>query len=583
MWNTEREEYEKQFLKVTLRLLISNLSLETSKSNWGEMMKWKGIWKLLQNRTVGIKLVPALRYGLALLILTAVYFSTGRFGQLLGAFSGFATLIWLPSGIAVASLYLGGFRLWPAITLGIFLVDLFAGASPLVAIGISIGCTLEALVCTALLRRERVHPELDTLHDIVILVLMAAPISAFISATTGVICLLLGGNIVLSSAYGTWSAWWLGDGISLLQLTPLLLTWSTWPQAPLSYKRLIELGLLSVFILVVGLFVFLGLPHLYQKGDPITYLVFPPLTWAALRFGPRGATSAFTAFSALAIVGTVLDLSPFSSGNLGERLFFLQCFMAVTAVTALILAAVMAERCALEQRKDDFISMASHELRTPLTCLQGYTQLLKRQLVGSNHPHVLHALATMETQTRKLSRLIADLLDLSKIQAGKLTFTEEMVDMNTLVHEIAEQIQQTSTQHQINVEGNTSGTIVGDRALLGQVLNNLLTNAIKYSPEAERIIIRLTSTAKHLTVSIQDFGIGIPITEQKKVFERFYRVAGKHRQTTAGLGIGLSIAHQIIEHYEGKLWVESVVGQGSTFSFSLPWRCGKRQALPKTT
>ncbi len=164
----------------------------------------------------------------------------------------------------VASLFLWGSRLWPAITLGTFLVDLFAGASPLVATGTSVGSTLEALVCTALLRRERVRPELDSLHDILVLVLMAAPISAFISAMTGVSSLLLGGSIVWSSVYGTWSAWWLGDVISLFQLTPLLLTWSTWSQATLSYKRLIELGLLSVFILVVGLFVFLGLPHLNQ-------------------------------------------------------------------------------------------------------------------------------------------------------------------------------------------------------------------------------------------------------------------------------------------------------------------------------
>ncbi|HEX3640025.1 MAG TPA: ATP-binding protein, partial [Ktedonobacteraceae bacterium] len=392
--------------------------------------------------------------------------------------------------------------------------------------------------------------------------------------------LLLGGSIVWSSTYGTWSAWWLGDVISLLQLTPFLLTWSTWPQATPSYKRLIELGLLSVFILVVGLFVFLGLPHPYQKGDPTTYLVFPPLTWAALRFGPRGATAAFAAFSVLAIAGTILGVSPFSTGSLGERLFFLQGFMAITAVTAMILAAMMAERCALEQRKDEFISMASHELRTPLTSLQGYTQLLHRQLAGSDRPHALHALATMETQIRRLSRLIADLLDLSKIQAGNLTFTEETVDMDTLVRETAEQLQQTSTQHQINIEGNTSGTIVGDRERLGQVLNNLLSNAIKYSPEAERIIIRLTSNAKHMTVCVQDFGIGIPTTEQEKIFERFYRVTGKHKQTTAGLGIGLSIAHQIIEHYEGKLWVESVEGQGSTFSFSLPWRLSQQRVVP---
>ncbi|HWS85319.1 MAG TPA: ATP-binding protein [Ktedonobacteraceae bacterium] len=136
---------------------------------------------------------------------------------------------------------------------------------------------------------------------------------------------------------------------------------------------------------------------------------------------------------------------------------------------------------------------------------------------------------------------------------------------------MVEQLQQTSTQHQISIEGSTSGTILCDRDRLGQVLINLLTNAMKYSPQAEQIIVHLTSTFRGLTVSIQDFGIGIPTTEQEKIFERFYRVAGEQKRTAAGLGIGLFIVHQIIEHYRGKLWVESVEGKGSTFTFSLPW------------
>ncbi len=539
------------------------------------MTKLKCTWKLPQSRTVGTGPVSILWYGITLLTLTAVYFGTGHFGLSLGAFSGFATLVWLPSAIAVVSLFLWGYRLWPAITLGTFLVDFFAGAPLLVVVGTSIGSTLEAVVCTALLKRERVHTTLDSLHDVLVLVLVAAPISAFISATIGVSSLSLGGSIVWAGAYGTWRAWWLGDVISLLLFLPLLLTWSTWSRMAPSYKHLIELGLLSMFILVVGLFVFLGPVYPHQK-----YLVFPPLTWAALRFGPRGATAALAAFSGLAIVGTILDVSPFSTGSLGERLFFLQGFMVITAVTTLILAAVMAERRALEQRKDEFISMASHELRTPLTCLHGYTQLLQRQLASSDHPYALQALATMETQTRRLSRLITDLLDLSKIQAGKLTFTEETVDMDALVREVAEQLQQTTTQHQITIEGNISGTIVGDRERLGQVLDNLLANAIKYSPQAERIIIHLASTAKYLTVSVQDFGIGIPTAEQEKIFERFYRGTGKNRQTASGLGIGLPIAHQIVEHYEGKLWVESVEGQGSTFSFSLPRSLSQQKVVP---
>jgi signal transduction histidine kinase len=542
-----------------------------------ETTKWKGIWKLPQRRTGEIRLIRAFRYGTALLILTAAYFVTGRFGLSLGAFSGVATLVWLPSGIAAASLFLWGYRLWPGITLGAFLVSIFSGSPPLISAGISIGNTLEALVCTALLKRERVRPALDSLHDVLVL-LVAAPVSAFISATMGVGSPLLSGIIHWPSVYITWSAWWLGDVISLLLLLPLLLTWSTWPPAISSLKRLVELVFLCVFILAIGLFVFLRMP--YHEGYPVSYLVFPPLTWAALRFGPHGATTALVAFSALAIIGAVLDTSPFSTGSLGIGLLFLQSFMTITAATTLLLAAMMAERWVSEQRKDEFISMASHELRTPLTSLQGYTQLLQRQLAGYDHPRALHALAIMETQTRRLSRMIADLLDLSKIQAGKLTFTEATLDMDTLVREVAEQLQQTSTQHQIAIEGNMSGTIVADRERLGQVLNNLLTNAIKYSPESERIIIRLSSTAESLTVGVQDFGMGIPVKEQKKVFERFYRV-GRHRQSTAGLGIGLYIAYQIVEHYKGRLWVESVEGQGSVFFFSLPRHSSPQRVVLK--
>ena len=531
-------------------------------------LKGGGIFPL--TRSEGTRPVPRRWYGLTLLLLTAVYFGTGRLGLSLEAFSQFATLVWLPSGIAVAFLFLWGYRLWPAITLGAFLVNFFTGAHVFAAIGISLGNTLEALVCTALLKREQVQPALDSLHDVLILVLVAAPLSALISATMGVSSLWLGGNLGWSSVPACWSAWWLGDVSSVFVLTPFLLTWSRWPHLPRFSKRLIELGLLCTCVLLIGLFLFLRLSHLTEKTAPTTYLVFPPLIWAALRFGPRGATMALIAFSSFALVGTILDVSPFAIGSLGERLFFLQGFMAITAATTFILAAMTAERRALEQRKDAFLSMVSHELRTPLTSLQGYTQLLQKQFAGSDSPRALHALAIIETQIRRLTRLIEDLLDLSTIQAGKLTFTEGVVDMDALVREAAEQFQQTTSRHHITIEGGPLGACVGDHERLGQVLSNLLTNAIKYSPESERIILHLTSTASDLTVSVQDFGMGIPSKEQKKVFERFYRVAGKHTQTTAGLGIGLSITQQIIEHYEGKLWVESVEGQGSIFSFSLP-------------
>src|SRR5262249_17529405 len=154
--------------------------------------------------------------GTALLALASLYFGTGRLGLSLGAVSGFATLVWLPSGLSVAALFLRGYRYWPAITLGVFLVDLFTGAPWPDAVGTSLGGTLEAVVATALLKREQVRPQLDSLHDVLVLVLLAAPIGTTISATLGVGSLLLGGIIVWPSVFETWKAWWLGDTISLL-------------------------------------------------------------------------------------------------------------------------------------------------------------------------------------------------------------------------------------------------------------------------------------------------------------------------------------------------------------------------------
>ena len=536
-----------------------------------EEKRWNVLWQQLQSRVGKVELVPSLWYGLALITVTALYFGSGRLGLSLGAVSGFAALIWLPSGLSVAALFLWGFRLWPAVTLGAFFVNLFTGAPWPVAVGISIGNTLEAVVTTALLKREKVRPNLESQYDVLVLALLAAPIGATISATVGVGSLWVGRVIVWPSVFATWGAWWLGDMISLLLLTPLLLTWSTLPQGRTSHKRLLELGIISMLVLGVGLYVFLGALHAAQKGYTITYLVFPPLIWAALRFGPRGATGALAVLSGIAVVGTVEDNSPFSSRDLSTELLSLQFFMGTTAVTILMMAAVMTERNILEQRKDEFIGMASHELRTPLTSLQGYAQLLHRQLAGMEQPRTLHALTTMETQIRRISQLITDLLDLSKIQTGKLTFREEAVDVDALVREVVEQLQQTSTRHKLVIDGSAPGIISGDRERLGQVLSNLLTNAIKYSPQAEQVIVRLAATREGLTVGVQDFGIGIPKGELERVFEQFYRIA-KHERTATGLGIGLSIAYKIIEHHGGRLWVESVEGRGSTFSFWLPWQ-----------
>ena len=228
------------------------------------------------------------------------------------------------------------------------------------------------------------------------------------------------------------------------------------------------------------------------------------------------------------------------------------------------------ERKEAERRKDDFLSMASHELRTPITSVKAYTQLLQRMFEKEGKKEPTLYLSKMDTQINKLTQLIMNLLDVTRLQDNKLVFTEEAFDFDTLVHDVVENIQRTPPQHSIVIDGSIDRNVVGDKERLGQVLRNLITNAVKYSSRTDTIRVGLSATSEQLTVHVQDFGIGIPKHQQAKVFERFYRVYDSNDTTYPGLGIGLYVAREIITRHKGMLWVESVEGQGSTFSFSLP-------------
>jgi PAS domain S-box-containing protein len=223
-----------------------------------------------------------------------------------------------------------------------------------------------------------------------------------------------------------------------------------------------------------------------------------------------------------------------------------------------------------EKRKDEFISMVSHELKTPVTSIKGFTQLLHRRFQRRDDEESLGFLARMDAQLNKLTTLINDLLDISRMQSGQIIYRENRFDLDELVREVQGNIQTTTQTHKIVIEGTTGGYVFGDRDRIGQVLINLLTNAIKYSADANRVMIRLAKDQDKAIVSVQDFGIGIAKAHHDKIFERFYQVTEPMEKTFPGLGIGLYISNEIIRRHHGGMWVESAKGKGSTFSFSLP-------------
>ncbi len=221
--------------------------------------------------------------------------------------------------------------------------------------------------------------------------------------------------------------------------------------------------------------------------------------------------------------------------------------------------------------RDDFISIASHELRTPVTSLKLYVQVLQKQLSRRGDENFARSFAKMDAQLNKLTLLIEDLLNVSRIEHGKLDFHEDWFDLNVVVKETVEQIQSTTSKHRIRIEGRVNQLVWGDRDRIGQVLTNLLTNAVKFSPQSDTIIVRLTTAQDAVVVNVQDFGIGIEKEHLNHIFDRFHRVSDPEEKTYPGLGIGLYIAHEIIQRHNGTLAVESEKGQGSRFSFTLPY------------
>lgn len=226
------------------------------------------------------------------------------------------------------------------------------------------------------------------------------------------------------------------------------------------------------------------------------------------------------------------------------------------------------ERKTIEQRKDDFISIASHELKTPITTIKGHTQLLKRRLEKQGLQEHVTSLVTIEEQVNKLTRLIRELMDVSKIQAGKLDYAAEEFDVDEFIQKTITTLQQVISSHTIRITGTAGQTLVGDVDHLEQVLSNLISNAVKYSPQADSVDVIVASDKSNVSIRVRDYGIGIPQEQHSKLFERFYRVSTD--SYFPGLGMGLYITSEIVKRHGGEITVESEEGKGSTFIVSLP-------------
>jgi signal transduction histidine kinase len=506
--------------------------------------------------------------------LAAAYVVTARLGLMMDAVAGFATLVWPPTGIALAVLLRRGRWVWPGVALGAFLVNVWVGAPPAVAAGIAAGNTLEAVAGFMLLRRLGWEGRLEHISEVLRLVFAGAMLSTVASATIGVASLVAGGIVPMSRVPTTGWAWWLGDAMGDIVVAPCLLLWPLSLGGRDAPRRMAEAAGVALAIAAAGAAVFGG------RLSAGTYLLFPPLIWAAVRFGPRGAATSVLAVSACAVAGTAAGHGPFVRGELHRGLLELQSFMAVIAVATLVLAATIAERDRARQvaidalrARDDFVSIAAHELRTPLSTLVLQLGTMRRRLEkGSPAPDAPspgEQIARAETQADRLAHLVNTLLDVSRIESGQLRVRPEIMDLAELVRDVVDRASEQARRAGCDLHAHTDGAVPGawDRLRLEQVLTNLLSNAFRHAA-GKPVDVTLVAQPDMARIEVRDQGEGVATEQIEALFGRYKRGDGAGER--GGLGLGLYISRLVVEAHGGRLKARGEVGVGCTFTMDLP-------------
>jgi signal transduction histidine kinase len=525
------------------------------------------------------------------LVVAFVYFLAAKLGLSMAVVAEQVSAVWPPSGIALAALLLLGTRVWPGIALGAFLANLMTHAPPLSALGIASGNTLEALAGAWFLRRfVNFDAAMSRLKDVLGLFFFSAVLATTTSATIGVASLCLA-NLQPWPAYAAlWWVWWLGDAIGVLVMAPVILTWASGRSAPWHPWRCVEGGVVFVSLVVAMLAVFSGLFTLESTIHPLVYIIFPFVIWAALRFGQKGATVVTVAASIIAIWGTVNGLGPFVIERRNESLVLLQIFMAVVAMTGLLLGAAISERSLAEgalreadRRKDEFLAMLAHELRNPLSAIHGAVDLVRRSEPDAGLSR--WSAQVIDRHVKLLARLIDDLLDVSRITRGKIRLVREHVDGSKIIDSAVEAVRPLINErgHALFVElPGVPLPLEADPMRLEQILVNLLTNAAKYTERGGKIWLSGGQEGGQIVIRVRDTGIGIAPQLLPGVFGLFTQLEGSLDRSEGGLGIGLTLVKKLAELHGGSVLAQSEgPGRGSEFVVRLPAAEPATAVLPK--
>ena len=519
-------------------------------------------------------------------IVTIVYFIAGKLGLSLAFLHASASPVWPSAGIALAVLLLLGYRIWPAILVGAFLVNATTAGNVATSLAIAAGNTLEAVCGAWLVNRFAGGTSVFDRPQGVFKFALAAVVSTIISPFFGVTSLALGGFADWANYGAIWLTWWLGDTTGDLLIAPLIILWSVPSKRRWNNSQAVEVGVLLLLLFVLSEAVFGGWLAISARNYPIAFICGPIVIWTAFRFTQRETATGIFILSAIAIWGTLHGFGPFVRETENQSLLALQSWVAVLTITAMALSAGMAERQraeeALQQQKavietanrtkDQFLAMLSHELRTPLTPVISALEGLETEPGQTEDAKA--ALAMIHRNVELETQLIDDLLDVTRIAKDKLQLRFAPVDAHLAISNVVEicraEVDSKKLHVHLNLRAN-SHNVAADAAKFQQIIWNLLKNAIKFTPEEGEIAISsLNPSPEVLTISMRDTGIGMDPEVMQRIFDPFEQGNRSLERRFGGLGLGLAISKSLAQAHGGTLTAKSDGrDRGSTFLLSM--------------
>lgn len=634
-----------------------------------------------------------------LILLTILYFIAGKIGLSLAYLHPSASAVWPPTGIAIACVLIFGKKIWPAIYVGAFLVNVTTTGDVPSSLFIALGNTLEAIIAGYLVKRfaSGIHV-FNKPETILRFAALASGIATMASATIGVASLLLFHFVLPSDAITVWITWWLGDAGGALVITPVVILWYLNHTVSLKLHYLSQLFLLFISPILMAILVFSGI-------FPFPYLTMPIILWAAIGFGPRETATSILLVTVIATYFTSREQGPFVLENttLNQSLILLQIFIGVVVVTKLVIAAVVeekkraqkalgnsekrfrvlteksadatalldeqgtiqytspsaqhiigytpeeldttsvfalvhpqdlvtakktlvdvlqnpntsrilevrlkrkdntyvwvemngtnllndpavgaivvnyrdiSERKQLDEAKNEFLRIAAHQLRTPLSTMRWNMELLQKPKTRLS-PDVQKKLSTVYSKVKYMVDLVNELLDVTSIIEGDTKDKPQKVVVATtiekIVAEFAEEIKKKSLSVTIRQIGNQIPEIWIDQKRFYIVIQNIISNAIKYNSAGGTVEIVIQKKGTYVIIQVTDSGIGIPKADTQKIFTKFFRAANARTSNVDGTGLGLFVVKSYIEKWGGSLGFTSPAPNkkvGTQFVLSLPY------------